>query len=768
MQPIGYELRVFIASPGDCEAERSVVRNVAERFNATLGHSGFRLRTTGWEGVNPDFGRPQSLINPLVDECDIFIGVLNRRLGSPTGTHESGFVEEFERALQRRRSSGTSPHVAVFFKQVPAELVRDAGPELTRVIAFQKRLEQERLALYSTFASEADLTMQLWSLLSERVHSSDIFSEPREQSPSDETQSSSQGSSVNPYGSESDLDGAQIEMAATLDSVSDIVKGREPRGELDLDRLLLIGLAANTTRSSIPTHVANRLFLRRDDLSLSRMEHDIWLRTVLEDIGNSTPESRTIPGWAILTQEEPDLAWLEEALPPFLKDNADGVVRGALRLLRDMNLRPPALWAHGETSGTASGPAMWAAMLQRSGTRRDASQYIFRVANADDTELFRAVLQEHDESDVQQLTDYYLGDPDPLCRSLAQSLVPAYKLEMGLLALQAASDKAVSEVLTGQRTGDVARRAALIELSSRPRALSPDDVIVALSHADLVEEFIVCLDDDTSAVDVDFVMSVLESEAIPSPQRSELFDRLRSRQTDLDDLLESLDAGQGALSAWDALQWRREESLVPIAREVLDTGGESVTGAIESSPNWKDELTSFVRGKARMGALRVLLSQDQVSHEDRLRARAELGGEYRLLLSELVTLYLPHADASDVSLLLARLGDIFGEARHQATARVLELGGLDAARALIDRGDRDQASSAVSYLVERAEEDAAVELMHSDESHIRYAAATAYCSRFGHEGAIPLLDRYPSMRSSFYYNVVVALDEFVCLNGRNG
>lgn len=88
------ELLVFIASPSDLPEEREAVRRAADKANVALG--GFfevRLRVEGWEQVMPGLGRPQELINPMVNNCDVFIGLLNRRWGSSTGTHASGFED---------------------------------------------------------------------------------------------------------------------------------------------------------------------------------------------------------------------------------------------------------------------------------------------------------------------------------------------------------------------------------------------------------------------------------------------------------------------------------------------------------------------------------------------------------------------------------------------------------------------------------------------------------------------------------------------------
>lgn len=126
------ELVVFVASPSDCADERLRVRQAAAAVTEVLGTGlDVRIRVTGWELQPPELGRPQQQINPLVDRCDVFIGVMNRRWGSSTGTHSSGFLEEFELAAARRATCDV-PKIALWFRTVPDELVSDPGVSCNR------------------------------------------------------------------------------------------------------------------------------------------------------------------------------------------------------------------------------------------------------------------------------------------------------------------------------------------------------------------------------------------------------------------------------------------------------------------------------------------------------------------------------------------------------------------------------------------------------------------------------------------------------------
>jgi hypothetical protein len=79
-------IRVFIASPGDLGPERQRAREVADELNSTLGRQfNVEIDLLGWEDTLPGVGRPQALINSDVDNCDLFIGLLWKHWGTPSG-----------------------------------------------------------------------------------------------------------------------------------------------------------------------------------------------------------------------------------------------------------------------------------------------------------------------------------------------------------------------------------------------------------------------------------------------------------------------------------------------------------------------------------------------------------------------------------------------------------------------------------------------------------------------------------------------------------
>ena len=75
-----------------------------------------------------------------------FVGMMYKEWGTPPGapsTYTSGFEEEFESSVLRRRSTG-KPEISLLLKDVEPEALRDPGPKLTKVLAFKNKIASER------------------------------------------------------------------------------------------------------------------------------------------------------------------------------------------------------------------------------------------------------------------------------------------------------------------------------------------------------------------------------------------------------------------------------------------------------------------------------------------------------------------------------------------------------------------------------------------------------------------------------------------------
>ncbi len=145
---------VLIASPADVSEERDVVTAAIHAWNAAnYPTTGIMLNPVRWETHSfPESGdRPQAIVNrQIVDEGDFLIGIFGNRLGTPTGSAQSGTIEEIERF----RKAGK--HVALYFST--SDVPRNADREQLAALEKYQR-EREKDTLYFTFGSSNQLRL---------------------------------------------------------------------------------------------------------------------------------------------------------------------------------------------------------------------------------------------------------------------------------------------------------------------------------------------------------------------------------------------------------------------------------------------------------------------------------------------------------------------------------------------------------------------------------------------------------------------------------
>ena len=114
---------VFVASPGDVEAERDCLEEIIRELNIAWSRElGIRLELIRWEthaypGIGDD---AQAVINAQIPtDYDLFIGIMWCRYGTPTGRAGSGTIEEFQRAKNRYDAEPSSIQLMFYFKDAP-------------------------------------------------------------------------------------------------------------------------------------------------------------------------------------------------------------------------------------------------------------------------------------------------------------------------------------------------------------------------------------------------------------------------------------------------------------------------------------------------------------------------------------------------------------------------------------------------------------------------------------------------------------------------
>ncbi|BCG47166.1 hypothetical protein GEOBRER4_n1991 [Citrifermentans bremense] len=165
-------VKVFLASPGDLTEERKAAKTVVTDFNDLWAEEfGYQVELVGWEDTVAVFGRPQEMINRDLDRCELFVGLMWRRWGTPpdnVGKHTSGFEEEYSRSVQRRLTEGR-PEISLFFKEIDPELLRDPGADLKKVLAFKEQLISEKRIYFENFNDCRDFEKKLMRCLSSFV-----------------------------------------------------------------------------------------------------------------------------------------------------------------------------------------------------------------------------------------------------------------------------------------------------------------------------------------------------------------------------------------------------------------------------------------------------------------------------------------------------------------------------------------------------------------------------------------------------------------------
>lgn len=143
----------------------SVVAQLNQVWSSSLG---ITYELIKWEtNVRPTFSTdPQAAINTQIgSEYDVFIGIFWGRLGTSTPRASSGTMEEFENALARRKATGSTPEIMLYFKDAPIPPSKVDTRQLQSVLDFKSSLS-DKGGLYSVFEDQAGFESSLRAHLS--------------------------------------------------------------------------------------------------------------------------------------------------------------------------------------------------------------------------------------------------------------------------------------------------------------------------------------------------------------------------------------------------------------------------------------------------------------------------------------------------------------------------------------------------------------------------------------------------------------------------
>ena len=142
------EIKIFVSSPGDVTYERNRLEYVAREINNIIGaKEDIFVKIISWEThCVPGMGRPQGLINEQIGDYDIFVGIMWKRFGSPTGVADSGTEEEFRLAYKSWRTNESPLRILFYFSQKKYLLNSMSEVEqLKKVIQFKEELRNKGL-----------------------------------------------------------------------------------------------------------------------------------------------------------------------------------------------------------------------------------------------------------------------------------------------------------------------------------------------------------------------------------------------------------------------------------------------------------------------------------------------------------------------------------------------------------------------------------------------------------------------------------------------
>lgn len=297
-------LTVFIASPSDLAAERKRTSEVVTEMNGALKKIDWAIDLLGWEDTLPGFGRPQALINRDVGRCDLFIGMLWRRWGTPpaqNSTFSSGFEEEFSIAKTRREQT-PSPEIWMFFKAVEAAQAADPGAQLQHVIDFRESLIANKTVFFKEFEGIDAWEKMLREYLLKHVLGIVGTQRGAPEGPSERAGSPRISTEAN--APEAPAAGRQLATLAhdlepafetgDLNEITAAISDADEVAFLAVRTFLLSAALVSVSGASatlLPAHELNTLYRYRDRLRATRNERHVLFKTILAD------DFDVKPGW---------------------------------------------------------------------------------------------------------------------------------------------------------------------------------------------------------------------------------------------------------------------------------------------------------------------------------------------------------------------------------------------------------------------------------------------------------------------------------------
>ena len=157
-------LNICIASTGDIVVERNIVREVCNGLNdnKALNHPGISFHTVLWEDIFSSSEDVQKVTGRLLDECDVFICILYKRIESSLGKNENDALNTFLLDYDSWKTL-KKPHFVFFFKEVKVSSIKDiTDPQLIRVFELKEKITQEHKVQKYDFSAPYELCEKIY------------------------------------------------------------------------------------------------------------------------------------------------------------------------------------------------------------------------------------------------------------------------------------------------------------------------------------------------------------------------------------------------------------------------------------------------------------------------------------------------------------------------------------------------------------------------------------------------------------------------------
>lgn len=136
------EITVFISHPSDVEKECKQIKDIIQEQTRLhfYKHNFQFIPKCHVTHSFPDKGRPQDIINPLIEDekCELVVTILWAKFGSDTGKFSSGIEEELKVALMH------SKDIKIYFLDFPIKPSKIELSQLARVLDFKEKIIKEK------------------------------------------------------------------------------------------------------------------------------------------------------------------------------------------------------------------------------------------------------------------------------------------------------------------------------------------------------------------------------------------------------------------------------------------------------------------------------------------------------------------------------------------------------------------------------------------------------------------------------------------------